>query len=130
MRLWLVLGLVGVVSVSPLLAQAALTAAGDTLAKPPVRVTVLKRDPLLGEDKVHHALVSAFLAVAAYYGAHDESRWSRGHALVFATSFSLSWGVGKEIYDKRSGRGHASVADLVADVAGTALGLALFAGQF
>ncbi len=129
MRTWTA-ALVLALAAMPLLAQLAGPAPVDTVRTSRAPLAMVKRDPLLGQDKVHHALVSAFLAAAGYYLARDEAGWTKGQAITFAASFSLSWGVGKEIYDKRSGRGHASVADLVADVAGIALGLALFAGHF
>lgn len=130
MRLWHVAIVIMIAFAQPLIAQPRPTAAKDSVGQGSVGVSKQKRDPLLGEDKVHHALVSAFLAAAGYYVARDEAGLPKGRAVTLATSFSLSWGVAKEVYDKRSGRGHASVADLVADVAGIALGLALFAGHF
>ncbi|MGQ9559006.1 MAG: hypothetical protein ACUVWA_00700 [Candidatus Oleimicrobiaceae bacterium] len=130
MRSWLIALLLVAVAPSLIRAQGPTAAWPDTTTRVMAPFLASKRDPLLGEDKVHHAMLSAFLAAAGYYLAKEEANYRKGPAVSFAACFSLSFGVGKELYDKRSQRGHASFADLVADVAGVALGLALFAGYF
>jgi len=129
MRFWAI-GVLLVVAAPSLWAQGHAFAQGDTTSKGMTPILLPKRDPLVGEDKAHHALLSAFLAAAGYYLAKEEAGCRKGQAVTLAAGFSLSFGVGKEVYDKRSGRGHASFVDLVADVVGVAFGLALFAGHF
>ncbi|MBC7187320.1 MAG: hypothetical protein H5U38_09830 [Calditrichaeota bacterium] len=129
MRSWLLTGVLLLGAAATVGAQGLQSVSSDTVAKPAVR-TMPMRDSLLGEDKAHHALLSAFLAAAGYYLARDEASWSKKSSVAFAAGFSFSFGVAKEVYDKRSRRGQASVADLVADIAGLAFGLALFAGHF
>jgi len=96
-------------------------------------------DRWIAEDKLDHLLVSAFLTGFGYYSfryvAHNTPRSS----LVFGASFSLSMGLGKEIYDKKSRRGPArpgparpgtpSLKDVVADVIGISLAVVLFAAE-
>ncbi|MCR4438638.1 MAG: hypothetical protein QHJ34_05130 [bacterium] len=130
MRCWLTTVLFLLSIAAPMRAQGLQSTASDTATKPAAMLTMPMRDSLLGEDKAHHALLSVFLAAAGYYLARDEASWSKKSSVAFAAGFSFSFGVGKEVYDKRSGRGHASIGDLVADVAGLAFGLALFAGHF
>ena len=69
---------------------------------------------LLTEDKLKHIVVSAVIAVALN--------------LIFpwwaAGLLTLAIGVGKEVYDKVSGKGHAEWEDLAADVVvGVMIGL-------
>lgn len=130
MRSWLMTGVLLLSAAATLGAQQLQSASSDTATKAAVALTMPMRDSLLGEDKAHHALLSAFLAAAGYYLARDEASWSKRSSVAFAAGLSFSFGVGKELYDKRSGRGQASVADLLADIAGLAFGLALFAGHF
>lgn len=86
-----------------------------------------KKDPLLGEDKVHHLLASAYLAAVGYYLGRIEASWSQEKAIVFAAGFSFSFGLAKEIYDQKSAKGRASLTDLVADICGIALGILIIA---
>lgn len=80
-------------------------------------------DPWLGRDKALHFGVSAALAGAGYaLGiALFDCELPR---LVLGGSVALGLGVGKELWDL-AGDGDASWRDLVWDVIGTAVGLAL-----
>ena len=68
---------------------------------------------LLREDKLKHIVVSAIMAVVLN--------------LIFpwwaAGLLTLAIGVGKEVYDKVSGKGYPEWEDLVADVVGIVIGL-------
>lgn len=70
-------------------------------------------------------MVSAFLTGFSYYAMKQEFAQTPATASVSAMSFSLSAGVAKEIYDAVSGKGMPSCKDIVADVAGVAVGFLL-----
>ncbi len=68
---------------------------------------------MITEDKLKHALVSAIIAVVLslflpWWGA----------ALI-----TLAIGIGKEVYDKVSGKGCAEWLDLLADIVGIIIGV-------
>lgn len=67
----------------------------------------------MSNDKLKHALVSA--AIAAILSLFL-SWW--GAALI-----TLAIGIGKEIYDKVSGKGCAEWLDLLADIVGIIIGV-------
>lgn len=67
----------------------------------------------MSNDKLKHALVSA--AIAAILSLFL-SWW--GAALI-----TLAIGIGKEVYDKVSGKGCAEWLDLLADVVGIIIGI-------
>ena len=83
-------------------------------------------DALLDEDKVDHFLASAYIAVFTYYVLKDQSSLSDESALVAAAGLSFSIGLGKELYDKKSGKGRASCKDIAANLCGIAAGILLF----
>lgn len=83
------------------------------------------QEPLFAPDKGHHFMASAFIAGISYYTARQEFNQSDMTANQMAIGVSLSVGIAKEIYDKVSGRGNPSVMDVVADVAGIAVGVVL-----
>ena len=68
---------------------------------------------LLHEDKLKHIVVSAIIAVALNLFL---PWW-------VAALITLAIGVGKEVYDKVSGKGHPEWEDLVADVVGILIGV-------
>lgn len=68
---------------------------------------------MIGEDKLKHIVVSAIIAVALNLFL---PWWVAG--LV-----TLAIGVGKEVYDKVSGKGCAEWKDLAADVVGIIIGV-------
>ena len=68
---------------------------------------------LLSEDKLRHIVVSAIIAVALNLFL---PWWAAG-------LITLAVGVGKEIYDKVTGKGHSEWKDLVADVVGILIGV-------
>lgn len=73
-------------------------------------------DGWLSADKVKHFLTSAFVQSLAY-GSLRGVGASHGTALVGATVTTAAVGVGKELYDARTG-GDPSVRDLAWDAAG------------
>lgn len=68
---------------------------------------------LLTEDKLKHIVVSAVIAVALNLFL---PWWAAG-------VITLAIGVGKEVYDKVSGKGCAEWEDLLADLVGVLIGL-------
>ena len=68
---------------------------------------------LLAEDKLKHIVVSAIIAVALNLFL---PWWVAG-------LITLAIGVGKEVYDKVSGKGHPEWKDLVADLVGIIIGV-------
>jgi putative lipoprotein len=73
-------------------------------------------DGWFSTDKVKHFLTSAFVQSLAY-GSLRGVGASHGTALLGATITTAAVGVGKEVYDARSG-GDPSVRDLAWDAAG------------
>jgi len=78
--------------------------------------TVQPADSWLSADKVKHFLTSAFVQSLAY-GSLRGVGLHHGGALVGATITTAAVGVGKEVYDARTG-GDPSVRDLAWDAAG------------
>ena len=68
---------------------------------------------LLTEDKLKHIVVSAIIAVALNLFL---PWWVTG-------LITLAIGVGKEVYDKVSGKGHPEWEDLAADLVGILIGV-------
>ena len=73
-------------------------------------------DGWFSADKVKHFLTSAFVQSLAY-GSLRGVGASHGTAMVGATITAAAVGVGKEVYDARTG-GDPSVRDLAWDAAG------------
>jgi putative lipoprotein len=73
-------------------------------------------DGWFSADKVKHFLTSAFVQSLAY-GSLRGAGAGHGAALVGATITTAAVGVGKEVYDARTG-GDPSVRDLAWDAAG------------
>lgn len=79
-------------------------------------------DQWFGQDKAHHFMSSAFLTGFSYYVMKQELDQTHEAATLSAVSFSFTIGLAKEIYDGVSGKGTPSFKDIVADVAGIAVG--------
>ena len=82
-------------------------------------------DRWFGRDKVHHFAVSVFLTGFGYYAAKNELNYANPAAKNFSVGFSISFGILKEIYDGTLKNSVPSYKDLVADIAGTGVGLLL-----
>ncbi len=79
-------------------------------------------DSWFAKDKADHFIMSAFLTGLGYYAANKEINKNDPAAKNLAVGFSLSLGVFKEVYDKKSRKGAASWKDLAADLLGVGLG--------
>ncbi|MDZ7330897.1 MAG: hypothetical protein ONB13_01410 [candidate division KSB1 bacterium] len=97
------------------------------LLSPNRQFNVTLSDSWFGRDKVHHFLTSAFLSAAGYYVLRDEQKYANRTAQAGCLTFSISMGLAKEIRDGMKPQNAFSVKDLVADVLGAALGLAIVA---
>ncbi len=81
-------------------------------------------DPWLGEDKFKHFFLSGFLTVYSYNFLREVVNSPKSVA-VYSSSFSIAGlGIGKEIYDHKSKKGHPSFKDILANLLG--IGTALF----
>jgi len=83
----------------------------------------VKIDPWFGKDKFDHFLLSAFLVNLMYYSLRNHPSIRPSQARLFSASISLGFGVGKELWDKKSKKGFPSYRDFVADLLGVGLGL-------
>lgn len=82
-------------------------------------------DSWFGRDKVHHFLTSAFLSGVGYYFLRDEQGYSNQFSQQGGFGFSISLGLIKEIRDGFKSQNAFSVKDLVADILGTLVGIAI-----
>lgn len=89
------------------------------------KLTFTVSDSWFSRDKAHHFLTSAFLTTAGYYYFREQSHFSNFKSRQGAVCFSLSLGLFKEIRDGMKKTNDFSWKDLVADILGTAVGLAI-----
>ncbi|MGB2697586.1 MAG: hypothetical protein WBD28_06985 [Candidatus Zixiibacteriota bacterium] len=80
-------------------------------------------DKWWGKDKAKHFLVSAFLAGTCYRIYHNQLHNKKEHSLYLSTGFTLSLGLGKEIYDDARPQKKFSYKDLIYDIMGIGVGL-------
>lgn len=89
------------------------------------KITFTVSDSWFSRDKAHHFLTSAFLTTAGYYYSREQKKFSNFKSQQNGIYFSLSLGMLKEIRDGLKKNNSFSWKDLVADILGTAVGLAL-----
>jgi uncharacterized protein YfiM (DUF2279 family) len=80
-------------------------------------------DKWLGWDKAGHFLISGFLAGSSYSIYHQSFNNDKKSSIYFASIFTLSLGVGKEINDMRKPKDKFSYKDIIFDVLGISAGL-------
>jgi len=85
------------------------------------------QDRWLALDKLKHLTVSAVLTGLSYNFFRYDLHNTRTDAIGLSCGFTLSLGLMKEYADSRKPKGYASFKDVVADIAGIALGILLFA---
>lgn len=90
----------------------------------PLQARAADPDPWFGRDKALHFGISAALAGSGYAAGALIFPEHRTAPFLTGAGLSLTLGVGKEVLDHLSGR-RFSARDLVWDVAGTAVGLAV-----
>lgn len=93
------------------------------LHHPQLKFTV--SDSWFGRDKVHHFLTSAFLSSTGYYFFHEEQNFSNVKSQQGGFCFSVSLGLMKELRDGFKANNAFSVKDLIADILGAVVGIAL-----
>ena len=89
------------------------------------KITFTVSDSWFSRDKAHHFLTSAFLTTAGYYYSRELNNFSNFKSQQNGMCFSLSLGLIKEIRDGLQKRNSFSWKDLVADILGTVVGVAL-----
>ena len=89
------------------------------------KITFDNSDSWFSRDKAHHFLTSVFLTSAGYYYCRELKKFSNFKSQQGAVCFSVSLGLSKEIRDGLRVNNDFSWKDLLADLVGTALGLAL-----
>ncbi len=89
------------------------------------RFKITFSDPWFSRDKVHHFLTSAFLSGAGYYFLYEEQARSNSFAKNGGFGFSISLGLAKEVRDGFKPQNAFSVKDLMADILGTLVGIAM-----
>ena len=82
-------------------------------------------DSWFGRDKVHHFLTSALLSGVGYYFLREEQSYSNKFSKQGGFGFSISLGLAKEVRDGFKPQNAFSVKDLVADILGTLIGIAI-----
>ncbi len=82
-------------------------------------------DSWFGRDKVHHFITSAFLSGVGYYFLHEEQKYSNKFSQQGGFGFSISLGLAKEVRDGFKPQNAFSVKDIIADILGTFVGIAL-----
>lgn len=108
--------------VIPLLVLAlAGSALGQDAVQAPYNAGALGKDRWLAKDKADHFLLSMFMTGFSFAILHESYKKSESSSLYLSGGVTLSLGLGKEMYDARSARGHASLKDMLADALGVAL---------
>ena len=85
-----------------------------------------KRDGWFAADKYSHVAASAFLVAGQMFAYKYALDMPDAQARNTAAVTTLLIGLGKEIYDKVSGKGTPSLRDVVADVVGIGFGVLIF----
>jgi len=85
------------------------------------------KESWLGKDKFQHFAGSALLMAGSFLTFREALHRSEPASLATGGTLTFAVGAGKELHDKNSETGHASVKDLVADVAGIAFTMIIIA---
>lgn len=81
-----------------------------------------RRDLWLAKDKADHLVVSAVLTGLGYYATRQEMNLPESRSRNMAPALSFSFGLAKELRDRRRPNGFFSIKDLGADLLGCGLG--------
>ena len=99
---------------------------GNYLIKPSKFLQGSAGDRWFAIDKYRHLMASAMLTGLLYNVSRVDARQPRGSSLTVGVSVTLAAGVGKEVYDLYHPGHVSSWRDLLADLAGIALGVLCF----
>lgn len=83
-------------------------------------------DPWLGRDKASHLALSLSIAGFGYHLARMEAGQERGAARAASFGTTVALGLAKELWDRRRPGGRFSYKDVLFDLAGAGLALAVF----
>lgn len=86
---------------------------------------IKSRDSWFGLDKADHFFTSTLLTALTHVALRQNLLEDENKSLAVSSGLVFSICASKEIYDKKSGTGHPSLKDLVADIAGVGFALLL-----
>ena len=84
---------------------------------------VIHKDPWIAYDKFLHFSVSASIVLSTQYTFEQKMNYKTQDAMNFSVFIAMVSGIFKELWDKRQPNGFFSKRDIVANVAGIALGV-------
>ena len=84
---------------------------------------VINNDPWIAYDKFLHFSVSASIVLSTQYTFEQKMNYKTQDAIFFSVFISSISGIFKEVWDKRKPNGFFSKRDIVANIAGIALGV-------
>ena len=84
---------------------------------------VIHNDPWIAYDKFLHFSVSASIVLSTQYTFEQKMNYKTPDAIFFSVFISSISGIFKEVWDKRRPNGFFSKRDIVANIAGIALGV-------
>ena len=84
---------------------------------------VINNDPWIAYDKFLHFSVSASIVLSTQYTFEQKMNYKTQDAMYFSVFISSVSGIFKEVWDKRKPNGFFSKRDIVANIAGIALGV-------
>ena len=80
----------------------------------------------MGQDKYQHLMLSSFLVAGQIFIYREQMGLEQKKSLQIAVSSTTALGICKEVYDYTSKKGHPSLRDILADIAGIGIGILLF----
>ena len=84
---------------------------------------VIHNDPWIAYDKFLHFSVSASIVLSTQYTFEQKMNYKTQDAMYFSVFISSFSGIFKEVWDKRKPNGFFSKRDIVANIAGIAIGV-------
>ena len=84
---------------------------------------VIHNDPWIAYDKFLHFSVSASIVLSTQYAFEQKMNYKTQDAMYFSVFISSVSGIFKELWDKRQSNGFFSKRDIVANIAGIAIGV-------
>ena len=84
---------------------------------------VIHNDPWIAYDKFLHFSVSASIVLSTQYTFEQKMNYKSQDAMNLSVFIAIVSGIFKELWDKRQPNGFFSKRDIVANIAGIALGV-------